>query len=66
MRLALNQWTKTTGDQGAIDEAKTVDIMALRVEKQKWYEKTMKSRGLDPDLSDHDYLNWWKNELGVD
>ncbi|WP_442509214.1 sulfatase family protein [Novipirellula sp. SH528] len=63
MRLALDQWIETTGDQGAIEE--DVDIDALMAEKRKWYVKTMKARGLDPDLSDQAYLKWWEQELGV-
>ena len=45
MRSALDAWIKTSGDQGAIDETKTVDIKALQAQKRQWYEKTMKGRG---------------------
>lgn len=64
MRLRLEHWIQTTGDQGATKEQ--VDIEALMAEKRKWYEKTMRSRGLSPDLSDEQYLRWWKQELGVE
>lgn len=66
LRGAVNQWIEETGDKGAIDEGETVDLDALREEKWKYYEKAMRRRGLDPNLSDHAYLNWWKKELGVE
>jgi N-sulfoglucosamine sulfohydrolase len=66
MRGDVEQWIVETGDKGAIDESQTVDIDALKVEKWKWYSKVMKSRGLDPDLSDREYLKWLKKDLGVE
>ena len=66
LRQKVDQWIIDTGDKGAIDESESVDIEALLLEKRKnYYEKTMKKRGLDPDLSIHDYLKWWEQELGV-
>ena len=65
LRKELNQWIKATNDQGAVDESKTVDIEALMKSKREYYERTMKRRGLDPKISDQDYLEWWKKELGV-
>ncbi len=66
MREAVDQWIVASGDKGAIDEGETVDLEALKAEKWKWYESTMRRRGLDPNLSDRAYLNWWKKELGVE
>ncbi len=66
MRDAVNDWIVETGDKGAIDESETVDLEAVMAEKWKWYEKTMRGRGLDPDLSDREYLNWLKKDLGVE
>lgn len=66
LRDALNQWIDETGDLGAVDEATTVDLNAVMQEKRRWYEKVMKQRGLDPALSDEEYLRWWQQELGVD
>jgi uncharacterized sulfatase len=65
LRGAVNQWMESSGDKGAIDEGKTVDLEALKKEKWQDYENGMKRRGLDPNLSDRDYLDWWKKELGV-
>ena len=66
MRGAVDQWIEETGDKGAINEGETVDLETLMQEKWKYYEKAMERRGLDPNLSDHAYLNWWKKELGVE
>lgn len=66
MRSAVDDWIVASNDQGRLDEAKVVDMTALKAEKWKWYSKTMKSRGLAPDLSDRAYLDWWKTELGVE
>lgn len=65
LRDAVNQWITRTGDQGAVDESVKVDMEALRAEKRNWYEKTMRKRGLDPDLSDRAYLTWWEKTLNV-
>ncbi|MGI9472866.1 MAG: sulfatase family protein [Rubripirellula sp.] len=66
LRGLVREWIQTTGDKGAIDESKTVDLDALRDEKWNYYEKAMKRRGLEPGLSDLEYLEWWKQELGVE
>ncbi len=66
LRGSLDRWIEETGDLGSVDEGLTVDLDALMESKRKSYEKSMKSRGLDPDLSDRDYLDWWEKELGVE
>ena len=65
LRGAVDAWIKETADQGAIDEGATVDLTALMEEKRRYYEQTMRRRGLDPNISDEDYLRWWENELGL-
>lgn len=65
LRGELDRWMIDTGDQGGTDESKTVDMKALMKGKWEYYEKIMEKRGLDPMLSDRHYLNWWKQELGV-
>lgn len=65
LRAAVDQWIEDSGDLGAVDESLTVDLDKLMAEKRKSYEKKMRSRGLDPDLSDREYLDWWEKELGV-
>lgn len=67
MRDAVEQWIKDTSDKGAIDESESgVDIEAVKAEKWKWYSNTMKKRGLNPDLTDRDYLKWLKKDLAVE
>ena len=65
MRDEMDEWMRVTGDQGGVDESKTVDMDALMKGKWEAYARAMKRRGLDPNLSDREYLNWWKKELGV-
>lgn len=65
LRAAVDNWIRQSGDKGEIDESETVNMEALMEEKWKYYENTMKRRGLDPELSDRAYLNWWKKELGI-
>ncbi|WP_345328425.1 sulfatase [Novipirellula rosea] len=63
MRTQLNQWIETSGDQGAIREGDQAYHDAITAEKRKWYENTQRKRGLDPNLSAEQYLEWWKKEL---
>ncbi len=65
MRGDVEKWIRETDDKGRIDESQTVDLDALRAEKWEWYTKTMKARGLDPNTSDREYLDWWMRELNV-
>jgi uncharacterized sulfatase len=65
-RQQLDQWIVDTGDLGEIDESLTVDMKALKKEKWEYYSKGMKKRGLDPDISDSTYLEWWREELGLE
>jgi len=64
-RESLESWIKATGDQGATDESKSVDLKSLMAQKHAWYQKRMKQRDLDPELSDEAYLKWWEEQLGV-
>ena len=66
MQSRLDRWIVETNDKGRLDESLTVDIGALKEEKWKSFERKMKSRGLDPNLSDRAYLAWWKEELGTE
>ena len=34
-------------------------------EKWKTDERGMRKRGLEPDATDREYLDWWEMELGV-
>tara|TARA_R110002049_G_scaffold285698_1_gene466672 strand:- start:44931 stop:46370 length:1440 start_codon:yes stop_codon:yes gene_type:complete len=66
LRAKVDQWIVDTGDKGAIDESESVDLEALMQSKRKsYYEKNMSKRGLDPNLSNQEYLEWWEQELGI-
>ena len=65
LRNSVNQWITETGDLGSVDESKTIDMDGLMKEKRRYYERSMQKRGLNPDLSDEEYLSWWEEQLGV-
>ena len=65
MRNSVDGWIAETGDLGGIDEGLTVDLKAVKEEKWKTFEKNMRKRGLEPAVTDRDYLDWWEKELGV-
>ena len=65
LRRSMDDWIEETGDQGAVDESKTVDLEKVMTEKWKAYERRMKKRGLSAEISDSEYLKWWEKELGV-
>ena len=65
MRTQLNQWIETSGDQGSIREGDQAYQDAIIAEKRKWYESTQRKRGLDPDASAEQYLEWWQKELRI-
>lgn len=65
LRGLVEHWISETNDQGAIDESLTVDMEALRAGKWKWYESTMKKRGLSAEISDEAYLDWWREQLKI-
>lgn len=64
-RRKIDNWVIETNDQGAIDESLTVDMDALTASKWKWFESTMKKRGLPAETSDDDYLAWWEQQLQI-
>lgn len=65
LRGELETWIEESGDQGAEAEGDAAYMEALMEEKRGDYERAMKRRKLDPDLSDRAYLEWWKKELGL-
>ncbi len=65
LRGELETWVEETGDQGAEAEGDAAYFDALMAEKRADFERAMKRRKLDPDLSDRAYLEWWKKELGL-
>ncbi|WP_145304463.1 sulfatase family protein [Crateriforma conspicua] len=63
LRQSVDQWIVRTDDQGRFDESVNVDMDALMKEKRRWYEQSLRKRGLDPGLSDEEFLQWWDEYL---
>jgi len=63
MRGLLSGWQKQAGDTGAQPEGDAAYFKKLMAEKQKYYRRTMQRRGLDPEISDEQYLTWWEKQL---
>lgn len=63
LRVRLDRWIDETDDQGRIPEGDQAFHEALKAEKQVWYEGVMRRRGLDPDLTDEEYLEWWLGKI---
>lgn len=63
LRKLLAEWEKQTGDRGATPEGDAAYHAGILAEKRTWYERTMKKRGLDPEVSAEQYLKWWEKEL---
>ncbi len=63
-RKRLDDWVASTGDMGA-----TVEDPAIAAEYHEQYYgnfvSTMTKRGLDPECSPVEYLQWWEKHLGV-
>ncbi len=60
----LDNWIRNTHDQGNIVETEQTIHASdpMRIER---YDRQMTERGLSPDVSDEDYLNWWEKKLGI-
>lgn len=65
-RQKLAGWIESTQDLGAQAEGDAAYQAAIVTEKRVWYEKTQLKRGLDPNGSAADYLDWWRKELRLD
>ena len=58
----LDRWIADTGDMGAIPE----DHAEIEYQEQAmWdeYRQRMTAKGLSPDITDEDYLEWWEKKL---
>jgi uncharacterized sulfatase len=58
----LDEWIKTTEDQGEQPEDPNV-IASWQQEMANSYRQQMEKRGLAPDISDEEYLQWWEKKL---
>lgn len=58
----IDHWIQDTGDMGAIPE----DAQEIEYQEQAMldeYRQRMTAKGLSPDISDEDYLDWWEQRL---
>lgn len=62
LRNRLDTWIETTGDMGETPESDDV-ISHWDDDMEKSYRKRMRERGLSPDISDEEYVNWWEKQL---
>lgn len=62
---ALDKWETETNDQGRFPEMSDEAMEKVMKEKLQWRYKTLKKRGLDKDVSDEAYLEWWMKELNL-
>jgi uncharacterized sulfatase len=58
----LDDWIKSTGDQGERPEDPKV-VASWQNDMTQSYKEQMEKRGLAPDISDEDYLKWWEKKL---
>ncbi len=65
LRHKLDQWIEKTNDQGRVQEGDAEYMSALMKGKKAYFEKTMEKRGLNPNIPDQDYLDWWEKELNL-
>ena len=65
MRSLLNDWQSGMDDLAGVPEGDADFIHGNMSKKRAAYERVMRRRGLDPQISDRKYLDWWKQELGL-
>ena len=58
----LDTWTQTTGDMGETPESdETKSYWDENMDES--FRERMEQRGLTPDISDADYVEWWEQKL---
>jgi N-sulfoglucosamine sulfohydrolase len=61
-RAKLDEWIKATADKGESPEDPK-EVAYWQDDMMKSYKSQMEKRGLSPETSDEDYLNWWEKKL---
>jgi uncharacterized sulfatase len=66
MRNAMNEWIRTTGDQGALPDPDTEPTLpAIQARKRALSHMLWKKRMGQPDPTDAQRLQWWKTTYGI-
>ena len=65
LRMRLDEWMDRTGDQGRTPEPDAVRKGEHDRMMAAW-RQGMERRGLSPDISDAEYVDWWRQQLQVD
>jgi uncharacterized sulfatase len=65
MRSRLNEWIIQTGDKGRLPESPAAVNARVRHDITQ-FSRAMRERGLSAEVSLEKYLDWWRQELGVD
>ena len=58
----LDKWIEATGDMGKTPESEKVTTYWDKNMAERFSE-SMEKRGLSPDISNADYLDWWEKQL---
>lgn len=62
LRAKLDEWIEETGDKGALPEDEEVAAYWDRSAAEN-FARSMRSRGLEPDIAPEEYLAWWEQRL---
>jgi uncharacterized sulfatase len=62
MRARLEHWAARFGDRSAQPEDRA-EVLAWTMQMHQEYQKTMRARGLDPDLPPEAFVKYWEQRL---
>jgi uncharacterized sulfatase len=62
LRKVLDNWIVRTNDQGRYPESDSF-ISRIKKEKREKYERYMRDKGLSPDVTPEEYVEWWEEKL---
>ena len=60
----LDAWLLQSNDLGLLDEDPHIQAQE-DVQMERNFAERMRARGLDPGLTDEDYLSWWMGHFGL-
>jgi uncharacterized sulfatase len=60
LREKLDRWMKDTGDMGGTPETHPTLVEIIANTRRTTYDKPMKQRGLPPEPTDQQMIDWWQ------